>query len=145
TEEGEYQQAWIGDLPAGQSVKLSFSNNSKEKPSFPKWSFSLGGGDDEGKTKLTMDRMADLVRSPKTLVAGEVRLVGLIEQPLVGIRVDPAASQSGRGGTLVVAHLQEAPRAKPQPDSNCRRDFVVNRSERDLKEPEMDNDLGPET
>ena len=53
--------------------------------------------------------MADLVRAPKTLEAGEVRLIGLIEQPLAGIHVDPAASQSGRGGTLVVAHLQEPP------------------------------------
>ncbi len=40
-----------------------------------------------------------------------------------GLTVDPAASQTPRGATLVVASLQEPPLPEPRPDVNTRRDF----------------------
>jgi hypothetical protein len=79
------------------------------------------------------NRPTDSEPGGDTLRPGEARLIALIDEPLPGITIDPAASQSGRGATLVVTHLEMPPLAKPKPDANCRRDIITGQEERRLQ------------
>jgi hypothetical protein len=90
--------------------------------------------------------MADLVCKPKSLEVGETRLVALIEKSLAGLQIDPASSQTTRGGTLVVANLRypSALDARPEPDKNTHRDIVSQREERESETP-PDSDDTPDT
>src|SRR5207249_4123563 len=110
-----------------------------------KWSFDLRApGDSEG-PKFSFDKVADLLRGEKSLHDGEVRLLALIDQPLAGMQVDPASSQSVHGATLVVAHLQEPPLKNPQRDSNTRRDIITGREGHpQIDEPDPNNPLDPD-
>jgi hypothetical protein len=74
--------------------------------------------------------------SAAILRPGETRLIALIDEPLPGIEVDPAASQRGRGATMVISHLESPPLAAPRPDANCRRDIITGREERELPDYE---------
>ena len=70
-----------------------------------------------------------------------MRLIGLIENTLPGMHVDPAASQSGKGATLVVANLEPPKLASPMPDVNTHRDMVSAEDERQ-RENEAETDDG---
>jgi hypothetical protein len=122
TEAGEYQLGWVGDLPAQRSAKISFLRPAAFKQVIPDWSFEIGTSGDEHGPKLSLDHLADLVRgdSKTKLQPGESRLIAMIAGPLSGLAVDPAASQTGRGATLVISDLEPPPLEKPVPDHNLR-------------------------
>jgi hypothetical protein len=137
----EHEIAWIGDLAAGASAKITFyptgSSQSQDARRDGNYSVEQAGES----VKLSLDRLADLFRSG-LIDKGEVRLIGMIDKPMAGLQVDPAASQSVRGATLVVANLQFPRDKDPEPDANSRRDFVTGRGgERlDLDEPDDTTD-----
>jgi hypothetical protein len=64
----------------------------------------------------------------------------MIDKPMAGLQVDPAASQTVRGATLVVANLQFPRDKDPEPDANSRRDFVTGRGTDRIDLPESDDD-----
>ena len=121
TPQGDYQMAWIGDLPSRGRVKLKFR---RADPGF-NWSLELDRADEKGAPRFDLNHLADLLRGKKFIQLGEVRLIGLIPELIPGLTVDPAASQSPRGAALVVAELQAAPLAEPRPDVNSRSDIVT--------------------
>ncbi len=123
TPEDDYQIAWISDLPSGGRTKLNFH---KADPDF-EWSLDMSGAGQAGIPRFNFDRLADLVRGKRHLQPGELRLIGLIPQPQPGLTVDPAAAQTARGATLVVASLQEPPLPEPLPDVNSRDDIASGR------------------
>jgi hypothetical protein len=142
TLDGVFQLAWIGDLPPGRKVKLQFQR--PDEDTLPaEWSYDLSAPGELGGPKLSLEPMATLVRQPKTLEPGEARLVALIEGPLAGLQIDPAASQTTRGGTLVVVNLQYPVLAAhpPQPDKNTHRDIATPRDEREFDTPPPPDDL----
>ena len=72
-----------------------------------------------------------------------MRLVGLIDHPLPGLKIDPAAlRQSTRGGTLVVVNLQypALTASQPLPDKNTHLDIATPRK----KERESEMDQAPD-
>ncbi|MCC7086801.1 MAG: hypothetical protein IT427_17525 [Pirellulales bacterium] len=157
---GELQVGWIGELAAGRGTKVTFVRSEALKSIVPKWSFALTDENSEG-PKFTIDRLANLLKPPEliegieadktadkaqkapstALRPGETRLIALIDAPLPGIMVDPAAAQAGRGATLVIVHLEVPPLAVPQPDANCRGDIITGRQERELPQDEPIDEL----
>jgi hypothetical protein len=110
-------------------------------------SFDLSTAGEEQGPKFSLNGLAKLVRGQKSLERGEVRLIGLIENTLPGMHVDPAASQSGKGATLVVANLELPKLTPPMPDKNTHRDIVSAEDERQRdNEPETDDgsDMEPQ-
>ncbi len=146
TDDGDYQLGWIGELPAGRGAKISFLRPQTFSEVVPKWSFEINTTSDEHGPKLNLDHMVDLVRGEKKLENGETRLIAMIEGPLPGLAVDPAASQTGRGATLVVGTLQPPPLDAATPDINNRRQVAPDRGERDVTEPDpVDAVTAPES
>jgi hypothetical protein len=143
TTDGTFELAWIGDLPPGRKVKLAFQRTAEWGDLPADWSFDLSPPGEAGSPKLSLERMADLVRLPKTLEPGETRLVALIAGPLAGLQIDPAASQPTRGGTLVVVNLQYPSLAAhpPQQDRNTHRDIAAPSTERDSDTEPPPDDL----
>jgi hypothetical protein len=143
-----YEIASVGDLTAGHSATLNFVPYDAESSgaiAFP--SFDLSTAGEEQGPKFSLNGLAKLVRGQKSLERGEVRLIGLIENTLPGMHVDPAASQSGKGATLVVANLELPKLTPPMPDKNTHRDIVSAEDERQRdNEPETDDgsDMEPQ-
>jgi hypothetical protein len=54
----------------------------------------------------------------------ETRLVGVIDEAVPGMEIEPEASQR-QGATVVIAHLAYGPLATPQPDVNSPADIVT--------------------
>ena len=113
TMQGEIQVARIGEIQSGSRTELTF------QPSFEQAIAQKTDG-----SHLNLDKLADLVSGKENLQPGEVRLIGVIPQPLPGLTVDPTASQPPRGATLVVAFLKEPALPEPRPDVNSRRDVA---------------------
>jgi hypothetical protein len=140
-----FEMAWIGDLPPGRKAKPAFGTISSKTPLPADWSFDLSTGE-AGNPKLSLQPLADLVRGPHTLKPGEMRLVALIDGPLPGLEIEPAASQATRGGTLVVVNFQYAAPGKPQPDVNTHRDIISPQEERQNEtEPPPDANANPDS
>jgi hypothetical protein len=136
TSDGTFQIAWIGDLPPGRKSKLSFEALKEQEKLPAEWSFDLISAGAERGPKLSLEPLAQLVRQSKTLEPGETRLIALIDHPLAGLQVDPASSQTTRGGTLMVVNLESPALVAhpPKPDQNMHLDVA---SPRDEREPEM--------
>ena len=107
------------------------------------WTHDPSAAAETNGPKLSLETITELVRQPKTLQAGETRLVGLIDHPLPGLKIDPAASQSTRGGTLVVVNLQypALTASRPLPDKNTHLDIATPREERESEMDQAPDDL----
>jgi hypothetical protein len=123
--ENKAEWAWIGNLPAGKSTKLAWKSIDADSEKHDAWTFELASGSPDG-PKLSLDRVANIMRDIKLLKIGEARLVGLIEEPLPGLNIEPTASQTGRGATLVICNLAYPPPDAPKGDRNSRRDYGTN-------------------
>jgi hypothetical protein len=123
TADDKVEWAWVGNLAAGSSIKLSWKPVDNDGGKHPEWNFELAAAGVTDGPKLSLEGLAKIVRNAKLLEPGETRLVGLIEQPLPGLNVEPAASQTGRGATLVVCNLTHPQLELPKADVNSRRDF----------------------
>jgi hypothetical protein len=125
----DFEVAWIGDLPPGRKAKLSFQVAEEELSA--EWKYNLSAVETGG--KVSLERMATLVRQAKTLQRGETRLIALVEKPLTGLEIQPASSQTTRGGALVLVNLQYPSMAagEPRPDKNMHRDIATPREERE--------------
>ncbi len=142
TADGAVEVAWVGDLPPGRKTKLQFQPAIGD--SFPaEWSYEMQPVGESGGKTLNLEPMAAMIRQPKTLAPGETRLLALVERPLAGLEIDPAASQTVRGGTLVVVNLQYPSLAAnpPQPDTNTHRDVVSPEEERESKMEPLPDDV----
>ena len=120
--EGDLRSAWIGDLSPGEAGQLlDFQPVHKDSPPLPKLATALSAQpqlDDSGAARLKNSAILDIIENPKG--TGEMRLIGLLDEPLPGMEVTPASSQATRAGVFVVANLRYAPPPPPQPDQNLR-------------------------
>jgi hypothetical protein len=135
--------AWIGDLAAGASAKIAFDRKGSQQSQEAKRDGNYSIGQPGESAKLSLDHLADLFRTGQ-IDANEVRLIGVIDKPMAGLQVDPAASQSVRAATLVVANLQLPRDDDPKPDANSRRDFVTGRGADRLDLPDDDDTTDPD-
>jgi hypothetical protein len=109
---------WIGELRPGESAAVSFASRvpaTKEKPAFT----DERAAEErlQHSARLNLEPTFQLALDAKNIEPGEKRLVARIDEVLPGETVEPAASQV-RGATLVVVHLEYAPRPDPEPDRN---------------------------
>lgn len=77
-----------------------------------------------GSLPMGCEALLNPLAAGKDLVAGEMRLVGRIEQPLGGLEVQPVLSQSLEQ-TVIVVNLQYAVRPEPSLDVNLRHDIPI--------------------
>ncbi len=112
------ESAWVGDLPPGGKVVVTFQarderrmNDARDQSPLTRENPPDGG--------LSLRRLIDGAQDHQSLRPGDVRLVAWQARPLVGMRIEPAASQARRA-TLVVAQLQFSPEEPPGPDVNLR-------------------------
>jgi len=105
---GEFQIAWIGELPAGSEADLGFVAAEATVSTLPNWTFSTADTDDSSSTSLNLDQLANIVRAPSRLRTGETRLLAMVDTALPGMAIEPAPSQAPRAGTVVIAQSGSA-------------------------------------
>ncbi|MEX2142164.1 MAG: hypothetical protein WD894_23050 [Pirellulales bacterium] len=122
------QVAWIGDLQPNVGAKASFTAAPSRFPLLAQWNLSTSAEVDR-----PLQRLLNLAQRAEQLEIGEVRLLGIIREPLSGLTVEPEPSQSERSPTLVVAHLKQTRLVNhpPQPDKNSRAALVGEESAED--------------
>ena len=118
---GTLQVAWIGDLPPGKGVKASYTSAPSKLPLLAQWNLSTSAEVDR-----PLQRLLNLAQHARELEIGEVRLLGIVREPLTGLMVEPEPSQSERSPTLVVAHLKQTRLVNnpPRADKNSRASLV---------------------
>jgi hypothetical protein len=112
------QVAWLGDLPSGQGRAASFVTAPRRRPLLTQWNLINSSVEED----RPLQRLLDLAQQTSQLELGEVRLLGILREPLAGLAVEPAPSQNERSPTLVIAHLKRTTLAQnpPEPDHNSR-------------------------
>ncbi|MGB6045857.1 MAG: hypothetical protein WBF93_22065 [Pirellulales bacterium] len=119
-DERTIKMAWIGPLPANQSVSAEFETVSIDSLQ-QRW--TVDGGVDTSRVKLNLWPMIKATLASEEMERGEVRMVGVVlDQEFPGITISPAAPQK-RTAAVVVAHLQYTELRKPRPDQNSIREF----------------------
>jgi hypothetical protein len=133
TADDRLEVAWLGDLDAGRGVNAVFTAAPDKRPLLKQWNLSQGDDADR-----MLQPLLHLAQTAGDLEVGEVKLIGIIRQPLGGMHVEPEPSQNEHSPTLLVAHLKQTKLANhpPLPDKNSRA-AVVNEILEDL-EGEMD-------
>jgi hypothetical protein len=118
---GRLEVAWIGDLPPGKGAKASYTAAPARLPLLKQWNLSTTAEVDR-----PLQRLLNLAQQAEKLENGEVRLLGIIREPLSGLTVEPEPSQNERSPTLVVAHLKQTRLVNhpPRPDVNSRASLV---------------------
>jgi hypothetical protein len=115
---------WIGELRPGESAPVNFVSTvpvTKSKPVFA--DERAAERRRQHGERLNLEPTFRLALDVDSFEPGEKRLVARVDEVLPGETVSPAASQV-RGATLVVAHLEYAPRPDPEPDRNTRQDVA---------------------
>lgn len=114
--DGDLSAAWIGELPSGASRLLDFQPVAARSPALPKLD-RPPESDDATLARLKVSAIIDCMQRPAGFRRGDMRLIGLLADPLPGMEVAPASSQTTRSGVIVVANLRYAPLPPPQPDA----------------------------
>ena len=103
-----FESAWIESLPPGSSAVLEFSPcrlaDKSAWPWLPRRDQSPLTAVREEQGAMNLRRLVALAEAPSRLEPGEIRLVGLVREPLPGLEIHPAAAQS-RTATVLVVHL----------------------------------------
>lgn len=107
---------WIGNLDSRESQSISFVPLKVAGNQIP---FAAERQNENGLSGegLNMDAMMRSACNPRQIAPGETRLVGRVDEIMSGEKVFPAASQQ-QGSTLVLVHLEYAPRLAPRRDLN---------------------------
>jgi hypothetical protein len=123
--------AWLGTLEPEAAADFRFRAVPDDRPPSGLWS---GRRDESPLTArgaspggLNLRGLVDLAEGTRDLQPGDVRLVGWFDEPLPGLQIKPAASQS-RSAAVLVAHLQYGPGPEPKRDVNSRYDFIAPRT-----------------
>jgi hypothetical protein len=113
--------AWIGDLQPNVGAKASYTAAPSRLPLLAQWNLSSSAEVDR-----PLQRLLNLAQQSVEPEVGEVRLLGIIREPLSGLTVEPEPSQNERSPTLVVAHLKQTRLVNhpPRPDRNSRAALV---------------------
>jgi hypothetical protein len=111
--------AWLGDLYPRQGAQASFTTAPSRRPLLPQWDLSR---ETTPESDRPLQRLLNLAQQSDELEPGEVRMLGIIREPLAGMSIEPTPSQSDRCSTLIVAHLKHAylENHQPRPDANSR-------------------------
>ncbi len=104
TDSGEVQMAMLGDLAAGGSKPLRYTDQASAEAINPELPASVR-------------RLINAIGSGHRLRAGEARLVAHVLEAPNKLRIEPAASQVSRQAVLLV-HLQHPPLPQPRNDVN---------------------------
>jgi hypothetical protein len=136
---GRMQVAWLGDLQPGMGRAASFSSAPRSRPLLAQWKMAPGTAVAEVDHHLA--RLLDLAQRSTDLEIEEVRLLGMIREPLPGMTVEPEPSQNERSPTLLVAHLKQTALDKhpPRRDQNSR--VAVTGTEPSIEEDELEETL----
>ena len=86
---------------------------------------------------MQSDELLRRFASPASMMPGSARLVGRVDQSLEGLTITPSANQKA-AQTIVLAHLQYAPKPELKPDINVRSQFVKEERKRIDSELEAD-------
>jgi len=114
TPRGQLQAAWLGDVPAGESIHVTFDAGSGADQLWEHWNETPETSNETGLGKLNISRLVRLaVDDP--LAPGDTRLVAWTNEDIPGMTLDPAASQVRRA-TLIVTHLHYGPLSEPEKD-----------------------------
>jgi hypothetical protein len=113
--------AWLGDMQPGVGRQASYTTAPARLPLLAQWNLSTSVEVDR-----PLQRLLNLAQLSTALEVGEVRLLGIIREPLSGLTVEPEPSQSERSPTLLVAHLKQTRLANhpPRTDKNSRAALV---------------------
>jgi hypothetical protein len=95
-----------------------------------------------GATEVSLHRLVDLATSRLRLDAGDIRLVGWMDEALPGLTITPVASQTTTR-TLVLAHLKEAPLPPLKPDVNMKLTVIDPEEEEMMPGEDIDNIMPP--
>ncbi len=131
TDSGEYEAAWIGELPAQKtSAQLRFKSVAQSGIYLPEWEQSdvtktVDDNPDTGDVpdgEVNVSRLIKLATQKLRLATGEVRLIGWTDKDIGGVKITPAASQVTLR-TFVVAHLRPGKLPSPGSDTNTKSDY----------------------
>ena len=158
TPEGEFQAAWVGQLPTGSDRPLEFHTVPNRSPALPQFQNPLSTKPDEAPavdstdivkssvpgtehqivkvenaanpTLLLDGSIHGILTSPMGYANGDMRLIGLLAEPLKGMNVSPQASQATRANVFVVANLRYVSEPRRRLTSICRRKKLAARTTR---------------
>jgi hypothetical protein len=99
----------LNELPAGAASRVVLERHAAGQEE------SDGGGAAGG--GVDVRRLVALAQQGIVLQPGDARLVAWTDDPLSGLTIQPAASQS-RGRTVVLVNLRYGPLPAPRPDAN---------------------------
>ena len=132
---GEYQEAWIGEVPAAEAagtssrtqpaaeVPVRWHDSSPSDADTPLWSRQRDASPISKSNPpagiLNVRRLLEIGQNPADLGDGEVRLIGWSNDNLPGLSIEPASPQAKRG-IVVIAHLRYGFGDAPRPDKNLR-------------------------
>ncbi len=114
------QVCQVGTLAAGASTPMKFRSVDEKRFAAVGPTVASAAGSDP----IDLGDLTRLALNPSDFQPGETRLVARLNEPLPGLRVEPAAAQF-RAATLVVVHLAQPPRRPPRPDVNAKPDTMA--------------------
>jgi len=121
TADDRVQAAWIGQLPEGSDLAVSFTNAEATAEMFRGWDRSPSTGSHAAEGEVALRPLLEMASNPRQLRPGDARLVGWTATELPGLETRPRPAQTACR-TLVLAHLAYRPLPAPRPDVNSRLD-----------------------
>jgi hypothetical protein len=121
--EPKYDASWLGELRKGSSTALGLASIGWQDGKLPFVTEREASAKTRALPSMAIDPLVQLAfafddkNDPVGSKRDEVRLVGVIDEPLPGMEITPEASQR-QGATVVIAHLSFGPLAEPRPDVN---------------------------
>lgn len=111
--------AWIGELEPKKNATLRFVRVTDARALLKEWQKSSVTSTQRAEGEVSLLRLLDLARDPRRMLPGDMKLIGWTDADLGGIEFRPRPSQSTLR-TIVIANLEYAPLATPQPDANTK-------------------------
>lgn len=107
-----FESAWIESLPPGGSALLEFSPcrlaDNRDWAGLPQREQSPLTAQQQEQGAMNLHQLVALAETPAQLQPDEIRLVGLVREPVAGMEIHPAAAQT-RAATLLLVHWTRLP------------------------------------
>ena len=116
-EGGQFQVAWVGDLPAADARRLTFSSPAEGDHLLAEWRSSPAFSESSARDTLSLTRLLKVAQSEVQFQPGDARLIGWTDNQLPGMVINPRSSQQTMR-TLIVANVQYGVFSDPKRDVN---------------------------
>ena len=120
---GGLEHCWLGEVPAGATLPVTFRPVDERQLRFSQWDASRVTQKVAESGELSLGGLIDLATENWKLRRGDVRLIGRSEAAMPGMEIRPTAAQEERH-TMFLVHLQRGAWNEPRPDVNCKLDYV---------------------